>query len=141
MGCDNCPHSTEDGKITLDIWKYCRECDKKQGVKLGRRGWGRMEKYGGGFSIDTICGYEVDECEEILSKYNVPHDEVVEITDMIREAYYQLQEAFKNGRRVEAYVVDEYGDKAFEHYFRILRGTRDAGDWLLKELQKEAVDE
>lgn len=65
-----------------------------------------MAKYGPGLTTKDVCKLEISECKEILSKYKVSKEDVTNITDMIKEAYYQLGKACASGRAMER-LLDE----------------------------------
>lgn len=64
-----------------------------------------MSKYGA-ISISLQCRLEVDEMKEILKKYNVSEEDIQEIEDMIKEAYFQFSKECAAGRVLEKYVKD-----------------------------------
>lgn len=68
------------------------------------------------FTVAGKCSMEIRECREILSEYNVPDNITDIILDMIKEAYFQLNDAYASGRAMERILYElirDKDDKAF----------------------------
>jgi UTP:GlnB (protein PII) uridylyltransferase len=74
-----------------------------------------MSKYASGISLNDVCKLEVEEAENILKKYNVNDEDKIAITDMIKEAYYQLHTSFASCRATERLLEDITGKPVSEN--------------------------
>lgn len=63
------------------------------------------------------CNEDVREVREILSEFNVPEDVGETILDIIKETYFQLNEAFASGRAMER-IIHELGVLDDVEYFK-----------------------
>ena len=79
-----------------------------------------MAKYAAGLTTKDICKLEVSECEEILGKYKVSKEDVAAITDMIKEAYFQLGKAYASGRALERLLDETSSLTAQEKFARYI---------------------
>ena len=66
-------------------------------------------KYGSGVTTADVCELELEEMEQICSRYHM-HDEDIEILKgMVSNAYYQLQKAYASGRAMERVYYERTG--------------------------------
>lgn len=100
-----------------------------------------MSKYPGIMTTEDVKKAEIAECKEILGKYHVLPEDIEEITDMIEQAYYMLSESYKFSSAVEAYIIDELGEKWGKDFFaKYVTHTKEPGEHLsayMNKLQEE----
>ena len=66
-------------------------------------------KYGNGVTTADVCELELEEMEQICSRYHM-HDEDAEILKgMVSNAYYQLQKSYASGRAMERVYYERTG--------------------------------
>lgn len=74
-----------------------------------------MSKYASGLTLDDVCKLEIEEAKMILEKYNVSDEDKTAITDMIKEACYQLHTSLASGRATERLLEDITGKPVSEN--------------------------
>lgn len=68
-------------------------------------------------TVTERCNEDVREVREILSEFNIPEDVAENILDIIKETYFQLNEAFASGRAMER-IIHELGALDDVEYFK-----------------------
>ena len=101
-----------------------------------------MSKYPGFMTTQNVCKAEVRECKDILKKYKVMDSDVENITDMIKEAYYQLSESYKMSNAIDAYVKDKLGNEWCKEFFQMYTSrTKEPGENLAAYMKKLSEEE
>ncbi len=66
-----------------------------------------MAKYCGCLSTSEVCECECEEATEIMQRYHMPEEDIERVTDMIREAYFQLGRSYAHSNAVWEMLVEE----------------------------------
>ena len=77
-------------------------------------------------SSEEKCEAVVEEVKDILDSYDLFEHDVEKIVGEIEEAYHLLEQSYKIGRQLEAYIRDELGDEGYMTFMRIITGQREA---------------
>ena len=97
-----------------------------------------MAKYPGTYTTKDVCNAEVKECKQLLKKYHVSPEDVKEITGMIEQAYYMLDESYRVSQAFEAYVQDELGDDMMSDFFaKWMSHSKEPGKHLADFIKKQ----
>ena len=85
-------------------------------------------------SSDDKCEEVIEEVKEILDSYDVFEHDVEKIVGEIESAYSLLDQAYKMGRQLEAYIRDELGDAGYNKFIKIITGReKPTGKYLKAE--------
>lgn len=67
-------------------------------------------------TVTEKCNEDVREVREILSEFNIPENVAENILDIIKETYFQLNEAFASGRAMERIIQEITGTLDVEYF-------------------------
>lgn len=77
-------------------------------------------------SSEEKCEAVVEEIKEILDSYDVFEHDTEKIIGEIEQVYYLLEQSYRVGRQLEAYIRDELGDDGYATFIKIITGQREA---------------
>lgn len=116
LGCDEVVGEIANKKVKRTLERIYHWLIHKENNK--------MSKYGPGLSTkDDVCKLECKEAKRILKKYCVSKEDVKIITNMIKEAYFELGVAFQSGTatyKVTMELAEKLGIKEKEVFKRYM---------------------
>ena len=75
----------------------------------------------------------VEEFTEILESYDVFTHDIETIINRMDEVFDELERAYKVGKQLEAFVMDELGRDGYNKFLRVVAGQEYPGENLKKE--------
>ena len=75
-----------------------------------------MSKYGSGLTVSDICKLEVNKARTILASHNVNESDINLILNMIKEAYFQLNQANASNRALESLMEKKHVGYSLNDY-------------------------
>jgi len=75
----------------------------------------------------------IEEITEILESYDVFTHDIETVLNRFDEVFNEMETAYKVGRQLEAFVMDELGREGYNRFLRKIAGQECPGERLKKE--------